>query len=77
MSKCRDCKADIIWASTVNEKLMPVNAETDPNGNVELVPKGIGNAVHAVVHAQPDIFASDRHLAHFVTCPHADRWRKG
>jgi hypothetical protein len=81
IERCRSesCRAPIIWACTVNGELMPVDAEPDPLGNVELVPPApCGAAPTAVVHApdQPLMFGTELRLPHFATCPDAARWRK-
>jgi hypothetical protein len=37
-ARCRSCNAEIVWASTAQGKFMPVDAESVPDGNVELTP---------------------------------------
>jgi hypothetical protein len=81
---CRSasCGAPIVWASTTAGELMPVDAAPVEGGNVELVPP-VCNPQRAalpvaIVHdpAQPSLFGGDRWVAHFTTCPDADRWRR-
>jgi hypothetical protein len=37
-ARCRSCNAEIVWASTAQDKFVPVDAEPVPGGNVELAP---------------------------------------
>ena len=54
---------------------MPVDAEPDPDGNVEITYDDAGRA-HAVVHGQPPMVTAGKlHMPHFATCPKADEWR--
>jgi hypothetical protein len=74
VSKCRSCDAEIIWAITSAGKRMPVDLLEDENGNVELIT--VDTVPKAIVHAQPPMEPANLHMAHFVTCPHADRWKR-
>jgi hypothetical protein len=49
MSQCTSCAAPILWALTVNDEFMPVDAEPSEDGNVELVEEG--RIRRAIVHA--------------------------
>lgn len=66
MSRCRACNDEIRWVRTAaNDKLIPLNLEPDPAGNVEVVDG------KAVVHAdgQDDLFATGvRFMPHHATC---------
>jgi hypothetical protein len=77
--KSATCGARIIWAVTVHGELMPVDADPDPDGNLELVPEPRypdSRMPNVIVHEQPTLWAGTRWHAHFVTCPEADKWRK-
>lgn len=83
MSACRGCGAPILWVRTTHGNLMPLDAEPDPDGNVELVDRD-GQAVTdptdqraltAVVHAQPSMLGGRRWMPHHATCPEADQFR--
>ena len=74
MSRCRSCGAEVRWAHTTFGKLMPLDAEPDPNGNVELV--GKGQQQLAIVHAQPTMDGGLRYMPHHATCPDAEQWRR-
>jgi len=74
MSTCRSCNAEIIWATTNKGKAMPIDAEPNPAGNVELIPTPAGP--RAIVHGQSPLMAEHPvHTTHFQTCPNADEWR--
>jgi hypothetical protein len=76
MSTCRSCPAEIIWAITPKNRMMPVDAEPNPDGNVEITYDGLGRA-HALVHGQPPMTTEGvMHMPHFATCPNVDEWRK-
>lgn len=82
MARCRSCQAEILWVRTTNTgNLMPVDAEPNPDGNVEVQPepevRGVGGAVYSgTVHAQPPMLATGSiHMPHHATCPQADQWR--
>lgn len=68
----RRCKGNIVWATTRNGKLMPVDAEPNALGNVELIEDG--KSVRAIVHGQSDLFDGMRHMPHWATCAEPERW---
>lgn len=68
---CRSCGARIQWYRSNRGKAMPVNVATSPNGNVRIGQDLIGEPVAHVVSDG----TGDR-VAHFVTCPDAEQWRK-
>ena len=71
MSTCRSCRASIRWVTTANDRLMPLDAEPNPDGNVEI------HDGHAVVLEQLTIFnTGERWMPHFATCPDAEQWRR-
>lgn len=72
---CKTCKAPIVWAITGTGRLMPVDAEPDPNGNLLLHTAG---SIHAIVvpPGARSNFAGELHKAHFATCPYADQHRR-
>lgn len=71
MSRCSSCSAEIVWAQTVTGKLMPVDAEPSPRGNVVLAQEG--EKLVAFVSAAP---VDGGHLSHFSTCVNADQHRR-
>ena len=75
---CRSCTAPIIWASTVKGKVMPVDFDPHPNGNILLHPRdGRGPVAEVVPVGQDGLLAGEqlRH-SHFTTCPQADEHRR-
>jgi hypothetical protein len=79
MTVCRSCGAEMCWATTAVGKAMPLNPHPDPAGNVRLTTIA-GQTVAQVVGATIDLLDPTddgvRYIAHFATCPHADRWRQ-
>ena len=67
--KCRSCKAKIIWVPTAAGKLMPLDLERTPDGNVAI------EGGRAVVMSGPVPGGTGR-KSHFATCPQADQWRR-
>lgn len=79
MAQCNSCGAEIVWAVTSGKgKAMPIDAEPNPDGNVELLPPKQGTrAPVAVVHAQPPLAPEHPiHMPHHATCPQAAEWRR-
>lgn len=68
---CRSCGARIQWYRTDQGKKMPVNVTPSPNGNISIQVDLLGEPVAHVVSDG----TGDR-LAHFVTCPDAEQWRR-
>jgi hypothetical protein len=52
---------------------MPVDAEPNPDGNIELIDRGF---IAAIVHPQPPMGAATLFTSHFATCPNAEKHRK-
>lgn len=78
MANCRSCKAEIIWVTTNKDKMMPLNATPDQDGNVEILDDANGPNWKAVVHPQPPAFAQGpMYMPHHATCPDAEKWRHG
>lgn len=70
--RCRSCGAPVRWVPTEAGRSMPLDAEPSDRGNVEL---RAGVAV-VVDPDQPTLTGEPRYVAHFSTCPDADRWRR-
>lgn len=75
ITRCRSCKAPIVWAQTWRGNRMPVDAvpvQADEGGNLYF-------EAGVVRHVLPGIVldpAIDLFTSHFATCPNADEWRK-
>ncbi len=75
MSECRSCGRPVVWVRTTTNKDMPVDPEPRDDGNV--VVTGGGPLVdHCTVLIIPHPERSPRYVSHFVTCPHAEKWRR-
>jgi hypothetical protein len=83
-SKCRSCKAPIVFALTGTGRLMPVDVEPHADGNLVLE---LGDEIRVRpataeerTHALPLLAAlrpaTKLFRAHFATCPHADQHRR-
>lgn len=71
LARCRACGARIGWVRTAaNGKLMPLDPDPHPAGNVELYTLDTGQLV-ARVHGQPELLHPDgpRYMPHQATCP--------
>lgn len=64
VSTCRSCGAPVIWVLTSVGKRMPLDAEPV----LRFVRSGRAGESAQLVKT---------YGSHFVTCPHADKWRKG
>lgn len=73
ISTCRSCSAPIVWARTSSEKLMPVDPEPTPDGNLVLFRDYADEWRVQVVGGADD---RPRHRPHFATCPDAEGWRR-
>jgi len=72
VSRCRNCGHAIVWCRTEAGKSMPVNAEIDPGGRVEMLGfSDRGDQLIRVWQAPGGPVGMDLHRSHFATCPHA------
>ena len=68
ISRCRSCKAEIIWVETIGGSKVPLDAKAEKRYVDEVLgPAGQTGGKVVLV---------DTYLSHFVTCPQADEWRK-
>ena len=66
-ARCRGCGAKILWAK-----------KTDGSGAVPLNPNKTTVFIESEVPGHDGlVFTATGHMSHFVTCPKADRFRKG
>lgn len=78
IDRCEGCDAEIIWAVTDRGNWMPVDREKQRGGNVLLAGRaGHETPLARVLSVQQRANRGDRPLwvAHFATCPHAQRYR--
>ena len=71
LATCRSCGEPIRFVRTIHGKVMPINREPDPDGNVELID---GRAV-VHPHGVQTLGDAPRFVAHFTDCPQAKEWR--
>jgi len=69
---CSSCGAPIAWAKTGSGKAMPLDAEPNSAGNVELV-GGVAKSWGSS-HEWPP--GAVRYTSHFATCAHAAEHRR-
>lgn len=70
---CSICGAPMIWTMTAKGgKMMPVDAEPDPEGNV-WVWRGVGSKW---MSAGKEVEGATRHTSHFAKCVNAKRHRR-
>lgn len=70
MSNCRTCGAAMLWALTKNGKRIPLDAEPNPAGNVELSRVGEGVPFATVHKGPPGMFDDwEAWMPHHATCP--------
>jgi hypothetical protein len=67
--QCKACGAPMIWARTGSGKAMPLDAQPNPAGNVELI--GDSAKVWGTSHVWPP--EQPRFMPHHATCP---SWRR-
>jgi hypothetical protein len=68
---CKSCGAPIVWVRMRSDKMMPVDANPDPRGNIEIF-DGFGSVIE-----KTDLFPGrDRYISHWATCPNAQEHRK-
>ena len=70
---CNSCKAEIAWVRTKAGKLMPVDANPSPVGNLRVVD---GQANYLGPKEKEDA-EGPLYLSHFATCPNGPQHRKG
>ena len=69
MSKCRTCKAPILWVTMESGKKNPLDPKAVKGGNIQtLLDRETGETTAWVVTADAAVYA---HVSHFTTCPDA------
>jgi hypothetical protein len=61
-SRCRSCRAEIVWVKTRAAKLMPLDAKPEKRWVL-----GEGDQSARLV---------DTYVSHYASCPDAETWRK-
>lgn len=73
---CRSCDADIIWAVTINDRPIPVDANPAPGGNLRLEPRGATMAPRAVKLSPKLAFGVKLRMPHHASCPQGREWKR-
>jgi hypothetical protein len=77
VSTCRSCGQRIRFVQTPSGKTMPVNAEAEPDGTLEIREEdGVEVVHHAGRAAQDTLWPELRYKSHFSNCPSASLYRK-
>jgi hypothetical protein len=76
VEKCESCSADIIWAVTVNVRVMPVNAEPVAGANVALEYRPGMKPLARVLTVAQQFGRTNLRLAHHASCPEGPKWRR-
>lgn len=76
--RCEHCHGRLLWARTVNERAMPLDAEPSDSGNV-LVTEVAGHFRAEVIGKRATAAAlraagHRTHVHHAATCPYASKW---
>jgi len=80
-AECRSCHHVIIWARTVNNEMMPLDAAPVPycrdGGNFRIETNIYPPRAINVDRINPArLFGARIYRSHFATCPQANRWRR-
>jgi hypothetical protein len=67
---CSSCGARITWATTENGKKIPIDAQKDLTGNIQLELRD--GVLTAIVGKN----GTGHYVSHFATCPNAKSHRK-
>jgi hypothetical protein len=82
-SRCRSCKADVLWARWETGKRMPADFPSDNRpmlkggGNLVLTLRGgeFGELLVEHFDLEKHGLRRNRYTSHFATCPNAKDWR--
>ena len=76
-ARCKSCRAHVVWARSINGKLMPVDAMPSPQGQWRLALRP-GTQTPTALHIPESERAThdELYVAHWATCPNADKHRK-
>ena len=74
-ASCGSCGAPMRWVTPLAGKPMPLDAEPNPEGNVEMVTTPAGP--RAKVHAKGQGgLLGERWMPHHASCPQGREWRR-
>lgn len=74
---CKSCDGPIVWATLPSGKLMPLDAQPVPNGNIAARRDERGDLVARVLKdGEQPANGERRGTSHFATCPNAAAHRR-
>lgn len=74
-NRCRSCGAPVLWrAHAKTNRLAPIDARPNPQGNVYLLPDERYEVLTAAQRKAGWVPRTPLHTNHFQTCPHAKGW---
>jgi hypothetical protein len=76
ITKCKSCQAPIVFARTRDGYDMPLDAEPSENGNALLSNDRKVDVLGPLELLLHDREAQPLRVAHFVTCPDGEMWRR-
>lgn len=78
VSRCRSCRAKIIWTLTERGSRMPVDFDPSPEGNVAIRPREDGGWESVIAGPLEPVegCTAVRRTSHFATCKFADQHRR-
>lgn len=74
VQNCRSCNARIVWAKTVNNKSVPVDADPVEFGGNMVLRNGVAIVLKK---GEASEAGEKRYVSHFATCAQAKQHRKG
>lgn len=77
-ASCRSCGAPLLWARTSGRRWLPLDAEpvADHSRGTLFVLRELADPKPLAVAVPPASMPGGLlYRAHFVSCPHADKWR--
>lgn len=73
---CSSCGGEVLWARTVHGKRMPLDPAPRADGNLAIYRDHLGRIrVRVLGKSETPEPYETRGVAHFATCPYADRHR--
>lgn len=78
-TRCRSCGAEIVWRKHRRTgKRAPIEAQSHPAGNVELLSDGVSYVTYGQADAElRRTHGMQLYRNHFMTCPQGRSWKRG
>lgn len=72
---CKNCGRAYEFFDTTTGRLMPIDVESNPAGNI-LIVDGLAEVLKKGDPRRESVPASERRISHFATCAYAKDYRK-